>query len=227
MARRLAVVAAILLVAPACRQRVDGNALSDQAACSALDSLLATAGPGARSMSGEAVIDVDQFRFRGRFRLDTTTAGDAVIELGGSTLFGGHREDVVVSLAADTLRVFDRERGRLYEGETVDDLIWDGTRAHADWTRVVADVLAAPVRCEGFRDVVLDGDGARGALARGPFRIVTEGGRVTRATWPDPIEGSNFDDQLEVRYAWRGAELAEITAILPTRGWRVRLRATK
>lgn len=178
-------------------------------------------------MSGDAVLDVEQFRFRGHFRLNAEAGGDAVIELGGSTLFGGHREDVVVSFVDDTLRVFDRERGRFYEGEDLDTLMGDATHVGADWARVVAQVLALPAHCDGIEALSRDDDGARGRDARGSFRLVTEGGRLTKATWPDPIDGATFDDRLDVRYGWEGAQLAEVTAGLPVRGWRVRLTSTK
>ncbi len=228
VAQCCAVAAAVSVAAAGCHSGVDPHALAGDAACAALDSLLASAGPARPFvMQGDAVLDVEQFRFRGQFRLETAASGDVTMELGGSTLFGGHREDVVVSLVGDTLRVFDRERGRFYEGADLDTLIDDATDAHADWTAVVAHVLALPARCDGIAGLTRDDDGARGRNARGSFRLVTEGGRLTRATWPDPVDGSTFDDRLDVRYRWEGARLDEITAGLPTRGWRVRLSDNK
>ncbi len=145
------------------------------------------------------------------------------LELGGSTLFGGHREDVVASLADDTLRVFDRERGRLYEGAALDSMIWDATRARADWVRVAREVFTLSGIERSIESIRVDDDGARG-IARGePFRIDVEQGRVSRVTWSDPIVGGTYTDRLEVRYRWRGETLSELTAILPVRGWRIRL----
>ncbi|MCI0452157.1 MAG: hypothetical protein L0Z51_07170 [Candidatus Latescibacteria bacterium] len=227
-ARRLAAASAslLLLAAFACRQRIDPNALTGAAACSALDSLLSSAGPPRPlAMSGEALLDVEQFRFRGHFQLDVASGADATIEMGGSTLFGGHREDVVVSLADDTLRVFDRERGRFYEGEPLEELIGDATRARADWARVVAEVLALSPRCDEVATLVRDDGGARGTGPRGNLRVVVEEGRIARSDWPDPVAGSTLDDRLEVRYEWRDGRLARITATLPGRGWRLRLTA--
>jgi hypothetical protein len=223
------VVAATLSLGGAgCRQRVDPNALSGDAACAALDSVLVSAGPARPySMSGDAVVDVEQFRFRGHFRLDASADGDAVIELGGSTLFGGHREDVVVSLVDDTLRVFDRERGHFYEGEDLDALIWDATRARADWARVVGEMLASPTRCDPIDALTRDEDGVRGRNQRGSFRLVVESGRLSRATWPNPIHDATFDDKLDVRYLWQRTRLSEVTGSLPARGWRVRLTDTE
>ncbi len=220
-----ATVATLVLTVSGCRQRVDPHTLTGGEACATLDSLLSSAGLARPlTMAGEALLDVEQFRFRGRFQLDVADGKEASIELGGTTLFGGHREDVVVSLSDDTLRVFDRERGRFYEGDALDDLIQDAAHARADWARVVAQVLARP-RCEDVATLVRDADGARGTGPRGSFRVVVEGGRATRATWPDPIAESTLDDRLEVRYEWRDGGLARITATLPERGWRVRLTA--
>lgn len=216
------------LATSGCRQNVDPHALSGDAACAALDSLLLSSGPDRPlTMTGDAVLDIEQFRFRGHFRIDATAGGDAMIELGGSTLFGGNREDVVVSFVDDTLRVFDRERGRFYEGEDLEALIGDATRTRADWGGVVARLLALPAHCDGIEALVRDDDGARGRDSRGSFRLVTEGGRLTRATWPNPIEGATFDDRLEVRYDWQGTRVSEVTAGLPVRGWRARLTASK
>lgn len=201
------------------------NGLAGADACAAVDSLLISAGPTLPLvMSGHARLDVEQFRFRGRFRLEQTDSGGTAIEFSGSTLFGGHREDLLVSLTDDTLRVFDRERGRFYEGAALDDLIWDGTRARADWAAVVASVFMAPKRCTGMSGVIIDADGVSGLDAGEPFRVVlTSERRVDRATWPDPIHDGTFDDRLEIDYAWRDGTLDEITASLPARGWRIRL----
>ncbi|HXV14017.1 MAG TPA: hypothetical protein VEC56_07410 [Candidatus Krumholzibacteria bacterium] len=227
-ARRLAAVTAsvLLLATLGCRQRVDANALTGPAACAALDSLLSATGPPRPfAMSGEALLDVEQFRFRGHFEIGVAEGGETVIELGGSTLFGGHREDVAVSLAADTLRVFDRERARFYEGEALDELIRDATRARADWAKVVAQVLALAAPCDDVTTLVRDEDGARAVGPRGTIRVDVDGGRATRTMWPDPVDGSTLGDRLEVRYEWRDGNLARITASLPARGWRVRLTA--
>jgi hypothetical protein len=222
-------VALSLVSSTSCRQRVDGDALTGKSACAALDSLLASAGPARPdTITGNALVDVEGFRFRGHFRLTLATRGEAVIELSGSTLFGGHREDVLASLVDDTLRVFDRERGRYYEGESLTEMVRDATDARGDWSLVAVQVLAGPVRCGTIQSFTPREDGASGQAGRVTYRIVVGGdGRLERATWPDPVVDGTFDDKLEVRYAWEGGSLREITASLPTRGWRVRLTAGK
>jgi hypothetical protein len=226
----VASLATLALLSPfGCRQSVDGDALTGKDACAALDSLLASVGPSRPdSMAGTALVDVEGFRFRGHFRLVLAAGGEAQIELSGSTLFGGHREDVLVSLAADTLRVFDRERGRFYEGESLDQMVLESTHARGNWSLVAAQVLAGRLPCGAIESLTPREDGASGRAEEATYRIVVgSSGRIERATWPDPVMGGTFDDRLEVRYVWQGDSLREITASLPTRGWRVRLTSDK
>jgi len=212
-----------VLFVGACRQRVAGG-LEGEAARAAFDSLLTAAMPRPSTASGDALLDVEQYRFRGHVVLDISADGDASVELSGSSLFGGHREDVAVSLADDTLRVLDRERGRDDEGQSRDELLWEGTEARADWTLVVERMLAVPGSERGLQSLVVDENGARGATPDGAVRLDIEGGRLKRAVWPNPIASATFDDRLEVEYGWEGQRLQEITATLPERGWRVRFR---
>lgn len=223
--RRAAAFVLVLsgLAVAGCREQVAGSLRGD-AAQAALDSLLTAAMPRPLTASGDALLDVEQYRFRGHVNLETSADGDASIELSGSSLFGGHREDVAVSLAADTLRVLDRERGRFYEGEALDDLLWEGTEARANWPLVVERMLALPGSERGVETLAVDENGARGATEQGTIRLDVDRGRLKKAVWPNPIASATFDDRLEVEYAWEGERLREITAILPERGWRVRLK---
>jgi hypothetical protein len=113
---------------PACGPHYSADhALRGAAACASADSFLANAFPRPLSMRGRATFDVDSYRVRGRFDLQLAANGDAVLEFAGSTLLGGHREDAVISLSSDTLRVLDRERGHYYEGDDVTGLVESGT----------------------------------------------------------------------------------------------------
>ncbi len=215
-----------VLGAAGCRQEVVGS-LRGEAAQAAFDSLLATAMPRPLTASGDALLDVEQYRFRGHVALDVDADGDASVELSGSSLFGGHREDVAVSLADDTLRVLDRERGRFYEGDSLDDLLWEGTEVRANWTLLVEQMLALPGSGRGIDVLVLDENGARGSGPQGQVRLDINRGRLERAVWPNPIASATYDDRLEAEYRWNGGRLQEITAILPERGWRARLRFDK
>jgi hypothetical protein len=176
------------------------------------------------SMSGHATFDVDQYRVRGRFVLEAGMDGTLSFEFSGSTLLGGHREDVAVVLAGDTLRVFDRERGRFYQGSEVDDMVHDGTGVTGDWVGAIAHT-AGTFRCPEVRQVLPTVTGAAGELASGEFRLDVQNGHLVKGTWPDPVRSDTFSDRLEVRYTWRGAGLSELVALLPERGWRVRLEA--
>ena len=174
-------------------------------------------------MHGHATFDVDSYRVRGRFQLSLAAAGDAVLEFSGATLLGGHREDAVISLSGDTLRVLDRERGRYYEGEEVARLIASGTGKQGEWALALRRVLASG--CPGVETVVEGEDGISGTGPDGPFTLRVENGRLTQATWPNPAPEETFRDRLEVRYRWKDGHLELLEALLPTRGWRVRLEA--
>jgi hypothetical protein len=175
-------------------------------------------------MKGRAVFDVEQYQVRGRFELRLDANGDAALEFSGATLLGGHREEVLVSLALDTLRVLDRERGRFYEGPGVEALIREEARAPGDWCRAVRRALADPDACP-LESVEYRADGLAGAAPDGPFRLRWKDGRLVEAVWPDPAPGETFDDHLVVRYEWTPRGLARLEARLPARGWRVRLEA--
>lgn len=172
-------------------------------------------------MSGHATFDVAQYRVRGHFVLDVGAAGDVTFEFSGTTLFGGHREDMAVSLSGDTLRVFDRERARFYEGEQVDEMIREGTGTSGEWAEAVGRMVGV-FSCNGVEGLQRRDAGLSGKVAGGSFRIDTNDGRLERTTWPDPTRADTFDDILQVSYIWRGGRLTDVTAMLPERGWRVR-----
>jgi hypothetical protein len=190
-------------------------------ACARADSFFAGAFPRPLEMRGRATFDVDDYRVRGRFELHATASGDAVLEFSGASLLGGRREDVVVSLSGDTLRVLDRERGRFYEGDEAEQLIEDGTGAAGDWRLGLRRVLAAG--CPGIESLRAEEDGVSGVGADGPFRLRAPAGRLEAAMWPNPAPGETFRDRLDVRYHWSHGRLDVIEARLPVRGWRVRL----
>jgi hypothetical protein len=179
--------------------------------------------PRPASVRGRATFDVDSYRVRGRFHLTLAESGDAVLEFSGATLLGGHREDAVVSLTGDTLRVLDRERGRFYEGDEVVAMVESGTHTRGEWALALRRVLAWG--CPGIESVAAEREGLSGMGPDGPFSLTLEGGRLAEATWPNPAPGETFRDRLEVRYRWKGAKLELLEALLPTRGWRIRLEA--
>jgi len=175
-------------------------------------------------MKGRATFDVEQYRVRGRFELRVDDDGAAVLEFSGATLLGGHREEIVVSVLDDTLRVLDRERGRFYEGNEVERLIREETRVPGDWTRALLRVLGEARVCPAER-LETRPDGLEGVGPDGPFRLKWRGGHLESAVWPDPAPGETFRDRLEVDYDWTPQGLSRLEARLPARGWRVRLEA--
>jgi hypothetical protein len=174
-------------------------------------------------MSGHATFDVESYRVRGQFRLDLAANGDAVLEFSGATLLGGHREDAVISLSSDTLRVLDRERGHFYEGEDVTRMIESGTGTHGDWLLALRRALASG--CPGMETVTVGESGLSGSGAGGPFSLRLEGGRLVEASWPNPAPSETFRDRLDVSYRWDKGQIALLEARLPARGWRIRLEA--
>jgi hypothetical protein len=175
------------------------------------------------SIRGRATFDVDSYRVRGRFHLTLAESGDAVLEFSGSTLLGGHREDAVVSLSGDTLRVLDRERGRYYEGDEVVAMVESGTHTRGEWALALRRTLASG--CPGIESAQTAEDGLSGTGPDGPFSLRLEAGRLAMAIWPNPAPQETFRDRLEVRYRWGQGQLELLEAFLPTRGWRIRLEA--
>jgi hypothetical protein len=175
-------------------------------------------------MKGRATFDVEKYRVRGRFVLALDVAGGAVLEFTGSTLMGGHREDVVISLAGDTLRILDRERGRFHDGPEAEELVAGGAGVAGSWTLAMRRALTLASGCTAG-PVSPRGSGWEGQVVGGRFRVECEDGRIARAIWPDPAPGETFRDRLEVAYGWDGNTLSHIELLLPTRGWRVRLDA--
>jgi hypothetical protein len=218
------VLATLAALAMACSPRHDtSGSIRGEAACARADSFFATAFPRPIHMTGHATFDVDSYRVRGRFELSLAPNGDALLEFSGTTLLGGHREDAVVSLSGDTLRVLDRERGRYYEGDEVTRLVASGTGKQGEWALALRRVLASG--CPGI-ETVMDGDtGLSGTGPDGPFTLRVENARLAQATWPNPAPEETFRDRLEVRYSWKEGRLKLLETLLPTRGWRVRLEA--
>lgn len=216
----MAAALALAATAPACGPRA---AASGPAPCAVVDSTLAARGlPRPFSMKGRATFDVEQYRVRGRFTLTLDASGNAVLEFSGATLMGGHREDVAVSLSGDTLRILDRERGRYDEASDAEALVAGGAGRAGDWTLAMRRSLTLTAGCPVVSLTPRD-DGLDGEAADGPFRLRWQGGRMVRATWPDPAPGETFDDRLEATYQWSGNRLSRIELRMPTRGWRIRL----
>jgi hypothetical protein len=183
-------------------------------------------------MKGRITMDVEQYRVQGRFELDWEGRGELTLRFAGTMLFGGHREEIVVALRDDTLRVLDRERGRYYEGREVDALVREGTELEWDLAEGIGRVTARAVDCDRLQQVsVRDGpDGAlSGRIDGAPFEVAFDGGDIREAVWPVIVQG-RADDRMKVTYRWDeraggDRELRELVVFLEGRRWRVKLKA--
>ena len=168
---------------------------------------------------GRAQVDVDDYRVRGRFRLDIDAAGTMTLALESSGPMSGPRTDVVVGWAVDTLRVLDREHGEYLEGEAVDARAAEVLDEAVDVAALVRRVLLA-VRCADLEGARLDAAALSGRVDGGAFRVEFAGGRADRGDWPAPLERAE-GERLRVDYRWEGGRLRGLTVRLPGRRWRV------
>jgi hypothetical protein len=174
-------------------------------------------------LGGKATFDVEDYRVRGRYRLTVRDRDAITFEFEGTMLLGGHREDVVVSLSGDTLRVLDRERGAYYVGTQVDELIERGTGTSGSWVGTVRAVAGFTPHCSGQLELREDGEHASGVIDDGAFVLTLDGSHLVRASWPDPTRSRTYRDRLEVTYTWDRERVTGITLALPVRGWRIKL----
>lgn len=194
------------------------------AACSSLDSALATGGlEEGLAMDGRVTIDAEQYRVRGRFTLTLSAQGDLVFEMTSTTAIGGHREDAVFSFFADTLRVLDREHGRYYEGVDVDAMVSDALGADLDVAELVRRVTARPLDCARLEALRLRRDGLDGRIDGGAFEVGFRAGRIASAVWPLPRTDRAGRESLSAAYSWRGDRLTGLTLWVPEERWRIRL----
>lgn len=196
--------------------------LREGEACATLDSVLARALPALPwRCAGRATFDVADYRVRGRYQLVVEGRNAIAFEFEGTMMLGGHREDVAVSLAGDTLRVLDRERGAYYAGPEVDGLIERGTGTSGRWVDAVRAVAGFTPSCTERLEMRNDGEHISGRIDDGTYILTTDGVRLERASWPDPTDSRTYSDRLELRYEWDAGRLAGITVSLPKRGWRI------
>jgi hypothetical protein len=218
---------------PAPRQSID----SRLSTCAVLDSFYDNSGfTASLSLSGKATVDANQYRLRGKINVDRDPSGDVLIEFVSTILFGAKREDFLLSLAADTLRIVDRERGRYYEGDAAEDLLRESFDAAVDIKSLIRLALGEPPDCGPMNDVgVHSGSGGAfvfsGRLSEEPFRIVFAGerGRIDEVLWPVRLEDHGMD-RLKIVYDWeenapRRPWLREIVITVEGREWRCRITA--
>jgi hypothetical protein len=193
-----------------------------------VDSAFATSGLHAvLDLNGHTSIDVNQYRVNGRFSLRVDEPGNMIFEFTSTSPMGGRREDVLVSYWEDTLRVFDRERGRYYEGDEVDEQVEEGAGFAVDLGELLRRVFLHTPDCARISDVrrAEDGGDLGGRIDGGSFSVRFDGGRAVRSDWPAPFSGPGAGERLEVDYRWEAGRLSGMTILAPVRSWRVRLDA--
>jgi hypothetical protein len=204
------------------------DTLDPDRACAIADSIARGGGlAGDLELNGRTTIDVNQYRVRGRFHLTSTPAGDVMMEFTSTSPMGGRREDVVISLYRDTLRVFDRERARLHTGPEVDELVEEGAGMPIALAALVPLVMGRLPGCEHLTEIAVpeSRQGVSGRFDGERFDLELDRGRLVRARWPLPLTRGGPGERVEVRYEWRDGDLRELTALLPERRWRVKLDA--
>ncbi len=206
------------------------------APCAAFDSLYAHSGfEKAVTLKGKAVVDADQFRVRGFVKLQVEPTGDVVCEFASSVFFGGHVEDFVLSIVADTMRIVDRERGQYFEGDRAEDFLGESLRMGFGVRRTLGLALGGRPGCEevdGLQIVT----GRRGEVrvrgrvdGRGfELEFSANRRRLIRAVWP--VAGGPLGDRLTLKYDWDESaggslQLREVVMQLEEREWRCKLIA--
>ncbi|MCH7549203.1 MAG: hypothetical protein IH969_06680 [Candidatus Krumholzibacteriota bacterium] len=183
---------------------------------------------GELDLSGRATIDINQYRVRGRFSLSADHTNNIVLEFTSTSPMGGRREDVVVSLYEDTLRIFDRERAVLHVGEEVEAMVEKETDLPIDLARMIPIVLARMPDCARLSsmNVSASSDGFSGVIDGERFDLAFSEGMLVRARWPLPLREDGPRERLEIKYEWaEDGTLERITALLPERSWRIKLRS--
>lgn len=186
-----------------------------------VDSVLVPSAPRGVELSGRTTVDVNEYRVRGRFHFKIDDAGNFVLEFSSTSAMGGHREDVVVSWWADTLRVLDRERGAFYQGAEVNGLAADGLDLPVDVTAIVQRVLA-DVTCASVSRVRTTPHGVEGRTGGGRFSARIEEMRIVSADWPAPLGSKRGHERLRVDYRYRNGVLSGLVVRIPGPRWRVR-----
>lgn len=206
--------------------------------CTVLDSLYRESGfEKPLAIQGKATIDADQNQIRGKIRVDADSPRRITFEFTSSVLFGSRREDFVFSLAGDTLRIIDRERGAYYEGAEAEEVLRESLDADFAVAAVIALALGAHPPCADLDELSYRlGSGGEvaftGKLAGHQVRVVFAAGsrRLEKVSWPI-FSARGEADQLDVEYDWErrsdaGAVLRGVVMRLETRRWRCKIRAS-
>lgn len=184
---------------------------------------------------GKVTVDANQYQVRGVVRCETNAAGDIFIEFSSTFLLGSRVEDFFCSVTGDTLRIVDRERGRLLEGPKAEAFLRDELAMDFAVREALRLALGSRPDCDHI-DAVEVKNSATGQAVSGrawlrPFRLdFSSDRRVARAVWPVPGD-ADLKDELRVDYEWKrgddgASRLSRLTIHLEEREWRCKLVST-
>ena len=205
--------------------------------CEALDSLYASSGfETPVSLAGQATVDANQYRVRGKVRLDAQAPGQMALEFSSTVLFGHEREDFVFSLGGDTLRVVDRERGAYHEGHEAESFLAQSLTTDLNVSQALSLALGGHPPCEDLSGVRVETTTDGRVVCAGKrfgrrFRAVFgESRRLEMVDWP--VRSDEYGlDTLRVEYEWEpaaggGARLLGLVLSLEKREWRCKIKAS-
>ncbi len=223
------------LIVVGCATQGRKPAIGETDPCRTLDSLYESSGfEKTVSMSGKITFDVEQYRIRGQFTLTANPSGGMGFDFSTSALFGNQHEDISMSTAGGVVRVLDRERGRYYEGEEVDELLKEMVGLDLDVGEIVSLVLGAMPPCGDLQEkrISLSRNGdvvfASRSLDEG-VRIVFGGERRTirKIEWPISFADGKITPLL-ADYDWENDDggnrlLKRLVLSVSEKGWRIKL----
>ena len=204
--------------------------------CGRLDSLYVSCGfARPLSIGGQVTVDANQYKVRGKIRLDVRGPGEVVIEFTSSVLFGHARQDVVFSSVGDTIRIVDREHGAYYEGWEAEAFLAESFETDLDVRRVLWLAFGGHPPCDELSDVHFSMT-SRGEVVcagdhlGGRFRVVCGADRrVREVEWP--VWSDRYGpDRLRVAFDWESGVVGEwrlrgLDVYLYGREWRCRIRS--
>lgn len=204
--------------------------------CAQLDSVYAHSGfERALTVTGKATIDANQYQIRGIIRAEFYPSGDVSFDFSSSVLFGSQIEDFFFSLAADTLRIVDRERGHLYQDDEaleflretlgMDFDVASALRLAAGGKPPCDEIETLRTRAGSHGDVRFDGRYQGESFA---VRFSGPGGRLDGGEWA--VRGDDGrKDRLRTEYRWADSaepRLRQLVLRLDAREWRCKITAT-
>jgi hypothetical protein len=184
---------------------------------------------------GKATVDANQYHVRGVVRVETTAAGDVFLEFSSSFLLGSRVEDFFCSVLGDTLRIVDRERGRVLEGAAAEQFLREELAMDFSVREALGLALGGRPDCSRIDGVEVRSSSA-GRVVSGrawekPFRIeFAPDHRVGRAVWPVPGD-SELEDRLRIDYEWASGPdgaplLTRLVIHMEEREWRCKIVST-